>query len=79
MAPMYLGLVFALAMLTFILCRELLYYMPQVLTMSSDKSILVVLTLIDLTLAANLSLIVLLSGYENKRVQDGYQRRARQT
>tara|TARA_B110000977_G_scaffold160278_1_gene204598 strand:+ start:1263 stop:1535 length:273 start_codon:yes stop_codon:yes gene_type:complete len=30
-APMYLGLVFALAMLTFIFCRELLYYMPQVL------------------------------------------------
>jgi uncharacterized protein (TIGR00645 family) len=65
MAPMYLGLVFALAMLTFIFCRELLYYMPQVLTMSSDKSILVVLTLIDLTLAANLLLIVLFSGYEN--------------
>ena len=33
--------------------------------MSSDKSILVVLTLIDLTLAANLLLIVLFSGYEN--------------
>jgi len=65
MAPMYLGLVFSLAMLTFIFCRELLYYMPQVLTMSSDKSILVVLTLIDLTLAANLLLIVLFSGYEN--------------
>ena len=30
-APMCLGLVFALAMLTFIFCRELLYYMPQVL------------------------------------------------
>ena len=65
MAPMYLGLVFALAMLTFIFCRELLYYMPQVLTMSSDKSILVVLTLIDLTRAANLLLIVLFSGFEN--------------
>lgn len=65
MAPMYLGLVFSLAMLTFIFCRELIYYLPQVLTMSSDKSILVVLTLIDLTLAANLLLIVLFSGYEN--------------
>ena len=65
MAPMYFGLVLALAMLTFIFCRELLYYLPQVVTMTSDKSILVVLTLIDLTLAANLLLIVLFSGYEN--------------
>ena len=65
MAPMYLGLVVSLAMLTVVFCRELAYYAPQVLTMSSDKAILVILTLIDLTLAANLLLIVLFSGYEN--------------
>lgn len=65
MAPMYLGLAVSLAMLTVIFLRELAYYVPQVLTMSVDKSILVVLTLIDLTLAANLLLIVLFSGYEN--------------
>ena len=65
MAPMYLGLVVCLAMLSFVFIRELLYYMPQVLTMSADKTILVVLTLIDLTLAGNLLLIVLFSGYES--------------
>ncbi|SIN78240.1 TIGR00645 family protein [Vannielia litorea] len=65
MAPMYLGLSLCLAMLTFIFLRELIYYAPQVLTMSADKSILVVLTLIDLSLAGNLLLIVLFSGYEN--------------
>ena len=65
MAPMYLGLVLCLAMLTFVFLRELAYYAPQVLTMSADKTILVVLTLIDLSLAANLLLIVLFSGYEN--------------
>ena len=65
MAPMYLGLVVSLAMLSFIFCRELVYYMPQILTMSSDKAILVALTLIDLSLAGNLLLIVLFSGYEN--------------
>ncbi|MEL6958161.1 MAG: TIGR00645 family protein [Pseudomonadota bacterium] len=65
MAPMYMGLVVCLAMLTFVFLRELAYYMPQVLTMSADKTILVVLTLIDLSLAANLLLIVLFSGYEN--------------
>jgi uncharacterized protein (TIGR00645 family) len=65
MAPMYLGLVVSLGMLTIVFCRELAYYAPQVLTMTADKAILVVLTLIDLSLAANLLLIVLFSGYEN--------------
>jgi len=65
MAPMYLGLVVSLGMLTIVFCRELIYYAPQVLTMTADKAILVILTLIDLSLAANLLLIVLFSGYEN--------------
>ena len=65
MAPMYLGLVVALAMMTVIFLCELVYYAPQVLTLSPEKTILVVLTLIDLTLAANLLLIVMFSGYEN--------------
>lgn len=65
MAPMYLGLVVALAMLSFVFIRELLYYMPTVMTMKAEDIILVVLTLIDITLAGNLLLIVLFSGYEN--------------
>lgn len=64
-APMYVGLSIALAMLTVIFVRELLHYIPEVMTMTAEKMILVVLTLIDLTLAANLLLIVLFSGYEN--------------
>ena len=65
MAPMYIGLAVALAMLTIVFLRELAYYAPQALTMSADKAILAILTLIDLTLAANLLVIVLFSGYEN--------------
>ncbi len=65
MAPMYLGLSVALAMLTVIFIRELVYYLPQVMTLEAEQVILVALTLIDLTLAANLLLIVLFSGYEN--------------
>jgi uncharacterized protein (TIGR00645 family) len=65
MAPMYLGLAVALGMLTIIFLKELVYYIPQVLEMSADKMILVALTLIDLTLAANLLLIVMFSGYES--------------
>lgn len=65
MAPMYLGLVLALGMLAFIFLRELMHYLPQAMEMKSEDAILVVLTLIDLTLAGNLLLIVLFSGYEN--------------
>ena len=65
MAPMYLGLAVALGMLTIIFLKEMIYYIPQILDMSADKMILVALTLIDLTLAANLLLIVMFSGYES--------------
>ncbi len=65
MAPMYLGLAVTLGMLTVIFIKELVYYLPQVLELSAEKMILVALTLIDLTLAANLLLIVMFSGYES--------------
>ncbi len=65
MAPMYLGLVVILAVLAVVFLREVAYYAPQVMELSADKTILVILTLIDLTLAGNLLLIVLFSGYEN--------------
>jgi uncharacterized protein (TIGR00645 family) len=65
MAPMYVGLIVSLGILVIVFLRETVYYAPQVMVMSGDEAILVVLTLIDLTLAANLLLIVLFSGYEN--------------
>lgn len=65
MAPMYLGLAVTLGMLTVIFIKELVHYLPQVLDLTAEKMILVALTLIDLTLAANLLLIVMFSGYES--------------
>jgi uncharacterized protein (TIGR00645 family) len=65
MAPIYLGLVVSLAMLTIVFAKELLYYISISLTMKADQAILAALTLIDLSLVANLVLIVLFSGYEN--------------
>jgi len=65
MAPMYLGLGISLAMLMVVFVREVAYYAPQIMTLSSEDTILAILTLIDLTLAGNLLLIVLFSGYEN--------------
>lgn len=65
MAPIYLGLVLALVMLLANFVREIAYYLPQAFTMDTETTILAVLTLIDLSLAGNLLLIVLFSGYEN--------------
>jgi len=69
MAPFYLGLVVALFMLLVMFVRELIHYFPAVFApygeMTANDTILVVLTLVDLSLAGNLLLIVLFSGYEN--------------
>ncbi len=64
LAPIYVGLVVSLVMLVVIFFRELFAKLPKVLTMSADDGILSILSLIDLSLAANLLLIVLFSGYE---------------
>jgi uncharacterized protein (TIGR00645 family) len=65
MAPMYLGLIVALAMLAVVFVRDLVHYASLVFSMNAEDAILAVLTLVDLTLAGNLLLIVLFSGYEN--------------
>ena len=46
-APMYVGLAMALLMLTVIFLRELAYYVPQMMTLSPEKAILVVLIVRD--------------------------------
>lgn len=65
MAPVYLGLIVALGILIVTFFRELYLQAPQVLTMDETDVILLVLTLVDLSLAGNLVLIILFSGYEN--------------
>ncbi|MGV8988440.1 MAG: TIGR00645 family protein [Cypionkella sp.] len=65
MAPMYLCLVISLAMLCVIFVRETAQILPHVWEMSADEGILSILSLIDMSLAANLMLIVIFSGYEN--------------
>jgi uncharacterized protein (TIGR00645 family) len=65
MAPLYLGLVAALAILVITFFRELAAAYPALMTMEEKEIILLVLTLIDISLAGNLVLIILFSGYEN--------------
>ena len=65
MAPMYLGLALALVILVWIFLMELWRFVLIVPVMTVNDAILGVLALIDLSLAANLLLIVIFSGYEN--------------
>jgi uncharacterized protein (TIGR00645 family) len=65
MAPFYVGLLVALAALVIVFVNEAVHELAHVMTMSPESAILMVLALIDLSLAANLILIVVFSGYEN--------------
>src|SRR5437764_3547795 len=65
LAPFYIGLIIALLMLLVAFWHELMESLPKLLHSNVEDIILSVLTLIDLSLAANLVLIVVFSGYEN--------------
>jgi len=65
MAPMYLGLVGALLILLYAFLMELVHFALSIPAMTVDDAVLGALALIDLSLAANLLLIVIFSGYEN--------------
>lgn len=67
MAPFYVGLVVSLAVLFLKFVRTLWEFILEAWTASwkSTDTILGVLSLIDMTLVANLILIVVFSGYEN--------------
>jgi uncharacterized protein (TIGR00645 family) len=65
MAPFYVGLVIALAVLLVAFLRAIVTEIPDLATLDEAKVILWVLTLIDLSLAANLIVMVIFAGYEN--------------
>lgn len=65
MAPMYLGLVGALAILLYAFAIDLTHFVAGLGQLGVDDAILGVLSLIDLSLMGNLVLIVIFSGYEN--------------
>lgn len=65
MAPFYVGLVIALAALLVVFTNEAIHELSQLFVMTPNKAIMMVLSLIDLSLAGNLLLIVIFSGYEN--------------
>ncbi|MCL7999650.1 TIGR00645 family protein [Brucella sp. 21LCYQ03] len=65
MAPMYIGLALALVILVWVFMVELWHLAWMIPTMTVNDAVLGVLALIDLSLAANLLMIVIFAGYEN--------------
>lgn len=65
MAPMYIGLVGALMVLLYAFLLDLWHFVQKMPGLTPDDAVLGVLSLIDLSLAANLLLIVIFTGYEN--------------
>lgn len=65
MAPMYVGLACALFILFLSFMQELFHFVMGIPHLTQTDVVLGVLSLIDLSLAGNLLLIVIFSGYEN--------------
>jgi uncharacterized protein (TIGR00645 family) len=65
MAPFYIGLIAALFVLLYKFGQELVHFIAIARLSTESEIILGVLALIDLSLTANLVLIVVFSGYEN--------------
>jgi uncharacterized protein (TIGR00645 family) len=65
LAPVYLGLMFALVALVVVFLRELVHDFAQLLSMNGQQVVMMALSLVDLSLAGNLLVIVVFSGYEN--------------
>lgn len=65
LAPVYLGLSFALLMLSILFFKEVFHTLPMILTMQESDLILLILSLIDMSLVGGLIVMVMISGYEN--------------
>jgi uncharacterized protein (TIGR00645 family) len=65
LAPFYVGLAASLFLLLYRFGVELVQAFQNVPTLTSEQTTLAVLSLIDLSLAANLVLIIVFAGYEN--------------
>lgn len=64
LAPFYFGLIISLFFLLIVFLKEIFHYIAHFST-NETELILFILTLIDLSFAGNLLIIVIFSGYEN--------------
>lgn len=65
LAPMYLGLVGGLVILMVKFAQEFMHIVVHIFSSSEQEVVLSLLALVDMTLVANLLIMVIFSGYEN--------------
>lgn len=65
LVPFYVGMVGAIVLLLVKFVKALITLVPQVLYGVGDQAIIGILTLVDITLVANLLIIMIFAGYEN--------------
>ncbi len=65
LAPFYIGLVVGIALLLVKFLQEFFHILPHIFDSTESELILAVLTLVDMSLVANLLIIIIFSGYEN--------------
>lgn len=65
LAPIYLGLSFALMALGIKFFQEVWHLLSHILTLKEADMVLIVLSLIDMALVGGLLIMVMMSGYEN--------------
>ena len=65
LAPFYLGLMIGMVILLVKFFQEFVHLIPHTLSSSESDVVLAILTLVDMSLVANLLLIIVFSGYEN--------------
>lgn len=65
LAPFYIGLVVGIALILVKFGQDFFHIVPHVFETSESDLILAVLTLVDMSLVANLLIIIIFSGYEN--------------
>jgi uncharacterized protein (TIGR00645 family) len=65
MAPIYIGLLFALALVALKFVQRLVMVVPTVFSLTNNDVILTALGLVDLSLVANLVVIVIFAGWAN--------------
>ena len=65
LAPFYLGLVAGIFILLIKFGQEFFHLVPHVMNGPESEIILAILTLVDMSLVANLLIIIIFSGYEN--------------
>ena len=67
LVPFYIGLIAGIALLLVKFAKAFFFLIPTVFSGDGGEALLGILTLVDITLVANLLLIIIFAGYENFR------------